>query len=113
MLAVNLACCPADGWHAGLQVWGTCLGHQLLQILAANTSYDELLVKTDAVVRAPHPALNCMRHHCISLIAALILDTYEIGSVHAQSHPTTLDFTEAAEHSKAFSTMFTKRVSMT
>lgn len=33
-----------------VQVWGTCLGHQLLQILAANTSYNELLVQTDAVV---------------------------------------------------------------
>ncbi len=34
-------------------MWGTCLGHQLLQILAANTSYDELLVQTDAVVCVP------------------------------------------------------------
>ncbi|EIE19350.1 class I glutamine amidotransferase-like protein [Coccomyxa subellipsoidea C-169] len=34
-------------------VWGTCLGHQLLQILAANTSYNELLVQTDAV---SHPS---------------------------------------------------------
>ena len=33
-----------------VQVWGTCLGHQLLQILTANTSYNELLVQTDSVV---------------------------------------------------------------
>ena len=33
-----------------MQVWGTCLGHQLLQILTANTSYNELLVQTDSVV---------------------------------------------------------------
>ena len=32
-------------------VWGTCLGHQLLQILATNASFEELLVETDAVVR--------------------------------------------------------------
>lgn len=40
-----------------VQVWGTCLGHQLLQILAANTSYNELLVHTDAVVRCMHTSL--------------------------------------------------------
>ena len=34
----------------GMQGWGTCLGHQLLQILTANTSYNELLVQTDSVV---------------------------------------------------------------
>ena len=34
-------------------VWGTCLGHQLLQILATNASFEELLVETDAVVRLP------------------------------------------------------------
>ena len=34
-------------------VWGTCLGHQLLQILATNASFEELLVETDAVVRHP------------------------------------------------------------
>jgi hypothetical protein len=34
-------------------VWGTCLGHQLLQILATNASFEELLVETDAVV-CPH-----------------------------------------------------------
>ena len=33
-------------------VWGTCLGHQLLQILATNASFEELLVETDAVVRS-------------------------------------------------------------
>jgi len=37
-------------------VWGTCLGHQLLQILATNASFEELLVETDAVVRPRCPA---------------------------------------------------------
>lgn len=32
------------------QIWGTCLGHQLLQILSTNTTFDELLIETDAVV---------------------------------------------------------------
>jgi gamma-glutamyl hydrolase len=30
-------------------IWGTCLGHQLLQILATNISRNDLLVETDAV----------------------------------------------------------------
>ncbi|KAK9833340.1 hypothetical protein WJX81_007993 [Elliptochloris bilobata] len=34
-------------------VWGTCLGHQLLQVLATNASFEELLVETDAV---SHPS---------------------------------------------------------
>ena len=34
-----------------LQIHGTCLGHQLLQILVANQSYVDLLVLTDSVVR--------------------------------------------------------------
>jgi hypothetical protein len=34
-------------------IWGTCLGHQLLQILATNISRNDLLVETDAV---GHPA---------------------------------------------------------
>lgn len=31
------------------QIHGTCLGHQLLQILASNVSRDDLLVRTDSV----------------------------------------------------------------
>jgi hypothetical protein len=34
-------------------IWGTCLGHQLLQILATNISRNDLLVETDSVA---HPA---------------------------------------------------------
>lgn len=34
-------------------IWGTCLGHQLLQILATNISRNDLLVETDSV---GHPA---------------------------------------------------------
>jgi gamma-glutamyl hydrolase len=36
-------------------VWGTCLGHQLLQILTANVNYTDLLVETDSVVRSSIP----------------------------------------------------------
>jgi hypothetical protein len=42
-------------------VWGTCLGHQLLQILATNASFEELLVETDAVVRPRRPAARRTR----------------------------------------------------
>ena len=34
-------------------IWGTCLGHQLLQILSSNVSRNDLLVETDSV---GHPA---------------------------------------------------------
>ena len=33
-----------------LQVWGTCLGHQLQMILTANVDFNDLLITTDAVV---------------------------------------------------------------
>ncbi|KAK9803146.1 hypothetical protein WJX72_001749 [[Myrmecia] bisecta] len=33
-------------------IWGTCLGHQLLQILAANVNFNDLLIETDAVSHA-------------------------------------------------------------
>ena len=47
-------------------VWGTCLGHQLLQILATNASFEELLVETDAVVRVPPPTGRCLSFLTIS-----------------------------------------------
>jgi hypothetical protein len=34
-----------------IQIHGTCLGHQLLHILAANVSRNDLLVETDAVTQ--------------------------------------------------------------
>ena len=34
------------------QIHGTCLGHQLLHILASNVSRNHLLVETDAVAHA-------------------------------------------------------------
>ena len=33
-----------------MQVWGTCLGHQLQMILTANVDFNDLLITTDAVV---------------------------------------------------------------
>ena len=33
-----------------VQVWGTCLGHQLQMILTANVDFNDLLITTDAVV---------------------------------------------------------------
>lgn len=48
-------------------VWGTCLGHQLLQIVATNASFEELLVETDAVVRP----LCSAAHHACRVIACL------------------------------------------
>jgi hypothetical protein len=50
-----LGCDVGAEFTPWVQVWGTCLGHQLLQILAANTSYNELLVQTDAVVTPSMP----------------------------------------------------------
>ena len=45
----------ADHCHAVaaqvMPIQGTCLGHQLLQILASDVNFTELLVPTDAVVR--------------------------------------------------------------
>ena len=43
--------------HDAMQVWGTCLGHQLQMILTANVDFNDLLITTDAVV-----SLLC--HHC-------------------------------------------------
>lgn len=37
----------------GLQIHGTCLGHQLLHILVSNVSRNDLLVDTDSVA---HPS---------------------------------------------------------
>jgi len=47
----------SDPLTAAMQVMpiqGTCLGHQLLQILASDVNFTELLVPTDSVVRR-HP----------------------------------------------------------
>ena len=52
-------------------VWGTCLGHQLLQILATNASFEELLVETDAVVRPRCPAAACAPATCSGGAACL------------------------------------------
>ena len=37
-----------------VQIWGTCLGHQLLQILVTGAHFDDILVPTDAV---SHPTV--------------------------------------------------------
>ena len=57
-----------------LQVWGTCLGHQLQMILTANVDFNDLLITTDAVVSAAAclhtcqllsmQALSSMRKQC-------------------------------------------------
>ena len=55
-------------------IWGTCLGHQLLQIIVTGAHFGDILVETDAV-----------------------------------SHPTTLNFTEAAKASRMWGALFEER----
>ena len=43
---------PAAIKLVAMQVWGTCLGHQLQMILTANVDFNDLLITTDAVVRS-------------------------------------------------------------
>ena len=48
-----------------MPIQGTCLGHQLLQILASDVNFTELLVPTDSVVRRPLYQHHCCLHsHC-------------------------------------------------
>lgn len=42
-----------------MQVWGTCLGHQLQMILTANADFNDLLITTDAVV-SPQDKSVCL-----------------------------------------------------
>ena len=95
-----------------MQVWGTCLGAPTsARYLRPTPSYNELLVQTDSVVsvvvvlsyRATTACAGC-------LIATGLLFKHAKVPLLAQSHPTTLQFTAAANSSKAFGTMFTKRV---
>ena len=64
LLAAQVAARKLHEWAAAandagdiMPIQGTCLGHQLLQILATGANFKDLLVPTDAVVRC----LNLLR----------------------------------------------------
>ena len=64
-----------------MQVWGTCLGHQLLQILTANTSYNELLVETDSVVSWVADLLLTEQNHSTCTGCLLLISLHQGFSV--------------------------------